>query len=113
MRKKVYIAGPMRGIKNYNFDAFFEAEKALEGHYIVTNPARLDMMEGFVPSALPENHNWDEAPKSLDFKRIFIRDLIALSKCDAIYMLKGYENSVGALTELSVALTLRLEIIYQ
>lgn len=44
----VYIAGPMTGIPNYNFEAFFAAEAALlEQGYRVLNPARLGCVEGF------------------------------------------------------------------
>ena len=41
---KVYIAGPMRGIDDDNFPAFYEAEETLkkQGVYEVLNPARMD-----------------------------------------------------------------------
>ena len=40
---KIYIAGPMTGIKDFNFPAFFEAEKQLNklGHEVY-NPAHND-----------------------------------------------------------------------
>ena len=39
---RIYIAGPMRGLKNLNKDQFFKAEKLLnnKGIYITQNPAR-------------------------------------------------------------------------
>ena len=36
-----------------------------------------------------------------------------LSRCDAIYMLKGWEKSVGATAELDKAVELKLRIIYE
>lgn len=40
----VYIAGPMRGIPNFNFPRFFEAEELLRGKGFtnIFNPARRD-----------------------------------------------------------------------
>lgn len=40
---KVYIAGPMTGLPEFNFPLFFEAEELLKGHgFEVINPARED-----------------------------------------------------------------------
>ena len=36
-----------------------------------------------------------------------------LMRCDAIYMMEGYEQSVGALAELEIAEELDLEVIYE
>jgi len=36
-----------------------------------------------------------------------------LTRCDAIYMMKGYENSLGAMEELRIARELDMEIIYE
>ncbi len=40
-------------------------------------------------------------------------DLEMLKRCDAIYMLKGWEKSVGAQAELATAKNNTLEIIYE
>lgn len=40
-------------------------------------------------------------------------DLLALLECDGIYMLQGWERSVGARTEHTVAAVCGLEILYE
>lgn len=75
---KVYISGPMTGIKDFNRPNFEIAEKELSAHgFAVYNPGRL---------ILPEEFN------SEDLMKI---DLAALSCCDAIYLLHGWSNSKG------------------
>uniref|UniRef100_A0A6M3KBR3 DUF4406 domain-containing protein n=1 Tax=viral metagenome TaxID=1070528 RepID=A0A6M3KBR3_9ZZZZ len=39
--------------------------------------------------------------------------LVILERCDAIYMMKGWESSVGSRAELKVAKKNRMEIIYE
>src|SRR5262245_23383467 len=49
-KKKIYIAGPMRGYPSYNFPAFDEAEAALTaGGWRVLSPAAMDRAIGFNP----------------------------------------------------------------
>ena len=40
-------------------------------------------------------------------------DLEMLWRCDAIYMLKGWEDSRGAVTERDQAITIDLQVIYE
>jgi hypothetical protein len=40
-------------------------------------------------------------------------DIKAMCDCDAIYLLKNYTDSKGALLELAIAKELKLEVIYQ
>ena len=79
----VYIAGPMTGIPNYNFEAFFAAEAALLEHgYKVLNPARFGDREGF-----------------RDWRDYWPLNEAMLRGADAICMLDGWENSPGAFRE--------------
>lgn len=83
---KVFISGPMRDYPNMNKDAFMEAEKELRtAGFSVFNPAWLLDCTGF-----------DES----DFMAI---DLAALSRCNYIYQLEGWENSTGATAEWQAA----------
>ena len=80
----IYIAGPMTGIENYNFDRFNakEAELIEKGHQIL-NPAKI----GILP----------------DYKMYWPINRAMLDGADAIYMLTGWENSPGARKELFYA----------
>jgi nucleoside 2-deoxyribosyltransferase len=98
---KIYIAGPMRGIKDFNFPAFFEAEKILKKKgYDVWNPARKDKEEGFNP----------RKGNAQNMKYYMTRDLPALLKCDAICLLPGWEHGKGACIEADVALAGGLKV---
>jgi hypothetical protein len=99
---KIYIAGPMRGQEENNFPAFYEAEKHLEnkGVWNTINPARMD----------------DELyadPLSIDYKDAMKRDLEEIFNCTAIYMLRGWEKSHGAIVEHALAVYLNLLIKYE
>lgn len=80
----VYIAGPMTGRPNYNFDAFFAAEERLrrEG-YKVLNPAKIGL--------LPEYEMYWPINKAM------------IDGADTIYMLNGWLDSPGARREFEYA----------
>lgn len=84
---KVYISGPITGTNDY-IERFEKAQEVLEkrGHTVI-NPA-------LVNSNLPEDTTYDEYMKM---------SFCMLDMCDAIYLLKGYENSRGASKELKRA----------
>ena len=94
MKKKVFISGPMSGYDNFNREAFMEAEKKLkEAGYSVFNPAWL----------LGLDSEWDNAS-------VMAIDMAALSRCDAIYQLDGWRESMGAKAEYRTAEWLGLDI---
>ena len=89
---KTYIAGPITGIENYKKN-FEKVEKTLkEQNCIVLNPAVL-------PRGLTQE----------EYMRICIP---MLNICDTIYMLEGWEKSVGAKIEHSLAVQAGKPIIY-
>lgn len=118
--KKVYIAGPMTGYKNFNFDAFFKAEAELTGQgYKVFNPANKDAEAGVVDGAGWDNGDDQKLMQSgWDFKEAFTWDCCKAIEADAIYMLRGWEKSSGARAEHAVAVAIQARypeyrIIYQ
>jgi hypothetical protein len=101
---KIYLAGPMRGYRLYNFPAFFAAAIQLQecGH-IVANPAARDMAVGLDPH-LDLDHPENAAVFSL--KTAFEWDLMEVMKADAIVLLPGWQESKGAQAELVLAISL-------
>jgi hypothetical protein len=105
MGLRVYIAGPMRGIPQYNFPAFDAAKQNLINRgYIPISPADIDRDNGFDPATLPADHDWGSIESiGLDLREIVRRDLIALLSCDAVYLLDDWHKSIGATAEVAVA----------
>jgi hypothetical protein len=113
-RRKIYIAGPMRGIPQYNFPKFDEAaEKLFSEGWNPVNPAELDRELGYHPEEMPEDFDWNTIPTGFPLKAIIAKDIDALTECDAIYVLSGWENSKGAKAELAVAIWLGIEVLFE
>lgn len=102
---KVYLAGPMSGIKDYNFPAFFEGEKILRdmGHEVF-NPAQNDL------------DNWGDlegVKKHANYRDCLGQDLRWICyEAEAIALLPGWENSKGVKAELATAQAIGIEVIY-
>lgn len=100
-KKIIYIAGQMAGLPNNNMRAFNDADAVLRSAgWTTINPARFDYVFGDEPSG-----------KMLD--ACCEAERAAIPHCDAIYLLKGWENSKGAKRELAVALQHDLEVIVE
>lgn len=92
--KKTYIAGPMTGYENFNRQSFNDVAVRLHiEKHTVLNPATL-------PDGLTQGQYMDIC-------------FAMIRAADAIYLLKGYEESKGAMAELAYAEKLELEIIEQ
>jgi hypothetical protein len=89
-----YVAGPMRGIKDWNFPAFHEAAATLRAYgWTVFSPAERD-----------EAMQWDtEYPNARPLWEYMIDDLPAVAKSSAVFFLPGWRNSEGARLEYTVA----------
>ena len=109
---KVYLAGPMRGIADFNYPAFHAAAAKLraEGH-TVFNPAERDI----------EVHGHDICrgsmlieeieKKGFSLRRALGEDLSWIcAEADCVALLPGWEGSSGAIAELAAARALRLEL---
>lgn len=84
---RIYISGGISGVENYR-EAFSKThEELIKGGHDVVNPA-------LYADALPK----------LSYEEYMKVGLYFLSMCDAIYMLKGWENSRGANREYGYAL---------
>jgi hypothetical protein len=91
---RLYIAGPMTGLPEFNYPAFYRAAEALAAKGFDTiNPARADGREGC--------RSW------LDYMRASLRDV---ADCDGIAVLPGWGESRGAALEVHIARSLDLPV---
>lgn len=107
MTMKVYLAGPMRGIPEFNFPAFFVAARELmDQGYEVFNPADKGVEADC--KANPDLQN------SLAFRRkVFAMDADYIcNQADAVFLLPGWQTSKGAVAEKALAEAIGLEIRY-
>lgn len=93
---RIYISGPMEGLKDYNRAAFDTAEKLLRNY-------------GLRP--------WNPAKENLrDFTR---REFMAFDlrwiceHADGVYMLRGWEYSTGAAAEWAAAKSINIPLEYE
>jgi hypothetical protein len=107
---RIYIAGRMRGIPEFNFPAFDHAATVLRdlGHECF-NPADNDRALGF------DGAGWrgDEslAERNFDLRAALADDLDYIARsADAICALPGWEDSRGARAEIAVAHALDIPV---
>ena len=114
-RPTIYIAGPMRGIEDFNFPAFDRQARVLKKQgWIVINPAEMDRQDG-LPCNGPMEYDPSVNYEDREFMRDALkRDLVAIcDRCTAMYMMSDFEHSRGAKTEWHLAKALGLEIYYE
>ena len=92
---KIYISGKITGTTDY-MQRFERAEKALS-KYIVINPAKVN-------AQLPKETTWEEYMQM---------SMTMLRMCNAIYMLKDWEDSKGARLEYNYAIENNYKIIFE
>lgn len=92
--KRVYIAGPMTGLPEFNFPAFNRAAARLRHDgWHVENPAEHGHVEG---AGWADYLRWD---------------ISRIATCGAIYLLPGWSKSKGAILEVHIAQVLDLRVI--
>lgn len=92
--KKVYIAGPMTGYKDFNYPAFNTVANILRGWgYHVENPAE---------NSHPEGTEWE------GYMKVAIRQMLT---CDMVFLLDGWQKSKGANIECHLAIELGLSVV--
>ena len=106
---RIYLAGPMSGIKRFNFPAFDAAAANLRAHgYEVVSPAELDSPE-FRARVLTATGN--EKDLLGEWGNCLARDvkLIADSGIEGIVLLRDWHLSRGAKLEAFIGLLCKLK----
>ncbi|QIG73324.1 DUF4406 domain-containing protein [Rhizobium phage RHph_Y5A] len=115
---RIYLAGPMSNLPQFNFPAFHAAAAKLraEGHYVF-NPAEADIdRSGVDPSVL--NPTGDPNGSTANIPGLSRRECLAADlqwiamEGEAIALLPGWSNSSGAKAEKALADALNLQVIY-
>lgn len=108
-KPRLYLAGPMSGYLEFNFPAFFAAQKMFEDKgWEVFNPANKDS-----EIAVREDGSFEagDAKKLIasgwDFREAYHWDCHKVIYSNAIYMLRGWEASPGARGEHAVAVAMQ------
>jgi hypothetical protein len=98
MKEKIYISGKITGLDyQETFENFERLENMLiERGYDVVNPMKL----------CPKNDSWDW----VDYMK---EDLGALMRCNAIFLMDNWKDSLGARCEYLVAKEMGLKIYLQ
>lgn len=96
MKQRIYISGSISQDPNYK-EHFAQAQKQLqEQGFAVVNPASMD-----------------KVLIDAEYEEFMFADLHLLVLCDAIYMLRGWEQSLGANREIGFALGCGMKILYE
>lgn len=102
---RAYVAGPMRGIKDWNYPLFDRVAKRLrtDGWQVVT-PAEIDRAFGL------DEHKYPELPHWWSMSATLAIDFIVISTCESIVLLNRWEQSEGVAAELQQAQSLGLKV---
>lgn len=92
MKKRLYLCGPITGIRDYNKTAFNDAASALRSAgFDVFNP---------LENGLPHDAPWEQHMRA---------DIAQLMTCDGVAVLHGAHYSKGARIEMDLAAQLNIQ----
>ena len=102
MKEKIFISGPISGIKDFNFHNFnFWSENLESIGYEVVSPAKMAVEFG-IPEQIQSNVALLNELENMEIEE--------LCKCNAIFLLNGWTNSNGSKCELKKAIENNLKI---
>lgn len=103
MKEKIFISGPISGIKDFNFPNFNFWNENLESiGYEVVSPAKMAVEFG-VPEQIQSNADLLYKLENMEIEE--------LCKCNSIFLLNGWTNSNGSKRELAKAIEKNLKIL--
>jgi len=100
----LYIAGPMTGCEDMNWDMFAECEKAIkEKGYEAVNPHKINFKD---KEDMANQHRFYTPEYYLR------RDIRFLIDCDGLILLPGWFESDGTSSELFIARRLKMPVYF-
>ena len=98
---RMYLSGPMSGHPEFNYAEFNKSAKTLRGFgFDIANPAEIDHGET------------DETRGSKPYAEYLRAAVKLLLECEAIILMRGWELSQGAMSELYIATCLGMKIFF-
>jgi hypothetical protein len=113
MTKHVYLAGPMRGIPQFNFPAFTKAAELLrEEGYHVTSPHEMDIAD-YGPDAFQDPEGLEVDSIHFNLRTVLGDDLLFICEwAEMVCVLPGWETSKGVRAEIATAEALGIDVVY-
>jgi hypothetical protein len=111
--KKVYRAGPMRGLPHFNYPAFIDGAARLRARgFEVFSPVEHDLKTHGADISNPTgSEEQAAAAHGFDRRKALAAELTWIcAEADAVALLPGWHNSAGARAERATALALGLEV---
>jgi len=112
MRRKAYLAGPMRTKPDFNFPAFDAGAKYLRSlGFEVFSPAERDREIGFDPTGL------SGSDLDLQIANFSVREALAVDlswicrEADLVVLLPGWQDSAGVAAEMSAARAIGIPVV--
>lgn len=114
---QIYIAGPMRGHKEFNFPAFNNAAEKLRSHgHVVFNPAERDNEKHGTDISKGNEHGDEKlaaAQHGFNLREALAADCAWICMtAEAVAMLPGWAQSKGAVAERALGEALGLKIFF-
>jgi hypothetical protein len=108
---RIYLAGPMRGLPQWNCQAFIEAESRwMKEGWEVISPYRQDVLLGNDSRVLSDRELNRLAQDQGWLRKVIKEDVSWICECDALGLIPGWERSLGATVEVALAQFLGLDI---
>lgn len=104
----VYLSGPMRGLPDWNRDAFMDAEALWKARgWRVFNPHRLAAVMGYAPGSYADG---SDADRQAQLRHVIHCDFAHILASDAVVLLPDWEKSKGCTMEVALAQFLEMDI---
>lgn len=114
---KIYLAGPMSGMPNFNAPAFAASAAKLRrwGHEVFSPAEHDQATDGSdFHDKYPDGDTQRAVSNGFSLRGALKADLDWIcDHAEAIYMMRGWENSKGARTEHALAVALGLRVMYE